>query len=473
MVDGSDMKLRKTLCALVLVTATAAADDRPNILFIMADDHASHAIGAYGSVINETPNIDRLAAGGMRFNNCFVTNSICAPSRAVILTGKYSHINGLTDNRVTFDGSQPTLPKVLQQAGYQTAIIGKWHLKSEPTGFEYHDVLPGQGDYHDPDMLRMGERVKHEGYVTDIITDLTLDWLKDHDPDKPFFLMSHHKAPHMAWEPDDKHAKMYHGEELPAPKTMYADHLDHVGAIHRSGIRMANINFWMKWPFSAPEGERHLLNLSYQYFIRQYLQTIASIDDNVGRLLDYLRETGLDKNTIVVYTSDQGFFLGDHGLFDKRFMYEQALRMPLIIRYPPLVPPGSVNNEMVLNLDFAATLAELARARPPDGNQGRSFVSLLQGATPGNWRTSMYYRYYETWLCPPHLGVRTDRYKLIHYYGLRADLQWELFDLQEDPDELHNLYHRPQYDSVIDDLKVEIAHLQQEYGDQPPQPRRR
>lgn len=463
------MQLRKLLCIPLFLTIAAVADERPNILFIMADDHASHAISAYGSLINETPNIDRLAAAGMRFNNCFVTNSICAPSRAVILTGKYSHRNGLTDNTVKFDGSQPNLPKAMQRAGYQTAIIGKWHLKSTPTGFDYHHVLPGQGDYHDPDMLRMAEPVKHKGYVTDIVTDLTLDWLKDRNPDKPFFLMSHHKAPHMAWEPDDKHANMYRDKPLPAPTTMYAPHNDHTGAIHNTEIRIANINFWMKWPFAKINGQREFTDQSYQFFIRQYLQTIASIDDNVGRLLDYLDEAGLAENTIVVYTSDQGFFLGDHGLFDKRFMYEHALRMPLLIRYPRLIKPGSVNNDMVLNLDFASTFAAIAHTEPPAGNQGRSFLPLLQGATPTDWRTSMYYRYYETWLCPPHLGVRTERYKLIHYHGLDADLQWELFDLQDDPDELQNLYHRPQYASVIEDLKAEIARLQQQYEDQPPE----
>lgn len=469
MVNGSDMQLRKALCALLLLVVTATADDRPNILFIMADDHASHAISAYGSLINETPNIDRLATGGMRFNNCFVTNSICAPSRAVILTGKYSHVNGLTDNNVTFDGSQPNLPKVLRAAGYQTAVIGKWHLKSMPTGFDYHDVLPGQGAYHDPDMLKMGERIKRKGYVTDIITDLTLDWLRDRDPDKPFFLMSHHKAPHMAWEPDDKHANMYRDQPLPAPKTMYAPHSDHTGAIHNTEIRIANINFWMKWPFTQIDGQREFTDQSYQFFIRHYLQTIASIDDNVGRLLDYLDEAGLAENTVVVYTSDQGFFLGDHGLFDKRFMYEHALRMPLLIRYPGVIQPGSVNKDMVLNLDFAPTIAALGRTEPPTGSQGRSFVPLLQGSTPADWRTSMYYRYYETWLCPPHLGVRTKRYKLIYYYGLKADLQWEFFDLRDDPDELQNLYHRRQYASEIDYLKAEIARLQQQYGDRPPQ----
>ena len=334
--------------ALILtqsVMAGSQSDKRPNIIFIMSDDHASHAISAYGSKINKTPHIDRLAKEGMRFDNCFCTNSICSPSRAVILTGKYSHMNGVIDNRTKLDGSQQTLPTLLQQAGYNTAIVGKWHLKSQPTGFHYSNVLPGQGVYHNPVMIENGKKQKHAGYVTDLITDSALAWLKKQESsDKPFFLMLHHKAPHANWEPDKKHLTMYTDGDIPFPATFNDDYETRTAQIknHRLHVGPKQWALHFKRFGSLPEGmtAQETRQWVYQTYMKNYLRCIASVDDNVGRVLDYLDQTGLNKNTIVVYTSDQGFFLGDHGLYDKRFMYEHSLRMPLLVRYPEGVKRG-------------------------------------------------------------------------------------------------------------------------------------
>ena len=318
-------------------------DPRPNILFIMSDDHASHAMSCYGSRINRTPHLDRIADGGMRFNNCFCTNSICTPSRAVILTGTYNHVNGVTTLSSTLDGRQVTMPKLLQDAGYQTAIVGKWHLGhggvNDPTGFDYWNVLPGQGLYHDPEMIEMGERKVFPGYVTDLITDFSLDWLQDRDPERPFMLMCHHKAPHRSWEPDEKHALMYEDEEIPYPETFNDDYSNRAAAAAAAKMRIDRDMTLTDLKQPTPQGltAEEEKKWKYQRYIKDYLRCVASIDDNVGRLLDYLEEEGLAENTIVVYTSDQGFFLGDHGWYDKRFMYEESLRMPLLIRYPQAV----------------------------------------------------------------------------------------------------------------------------------------
>ena len=451
------------------IAQTLGAEKKPpNILFIMTDDHAAHAISSYGSKINKTPNLDRIAKEGMRFANCFCTNSICAPSRAVILTGKYSHINGVIDNAKEFDGSQQTFPKLLQKAGYQTAIIGKWHLKTDPTGFDYWNILPGQGIYHNPVMIEMGQRKKYTGYVTDIITDLCLAWLKKRTGDKPFCLMYHHKAPHREWEPDDKHAKLYEDTDIPIPETFNDDYKTRCAAASQQEMTIEQHLNKKDLKMDPPEGltGQELKKWKYQRYIKDYLRCIASVDDNVGRLLDYLDTSGLAENTIVIYTSDQGFYLGDHGWFDKRFMYEHSLRMPLLVRYPKEIKAGSINNEIALNLDFAPTFLDFAGVAIPDDMHGRSLRSLLQGNTPKNWRTSMYYHYYEypaVHMVKRHYGIRTKRYKLIHfYYDIDA---WELYDLEKDPNELNNVYDNPAYADIVKQLKAGLQQLRNQYKD--------
>jgi len=465
---------------------------RPNIIYIMTDDHASHALSCYGSKINETPNLDRIANEGMRFSNAFCTNSICAPCRAVVLTGKYSHLNGVIDNRLKFDGSQQTFPKLLQAAGYETAMVGKWHLKTDPTGFDYWNVLPGQGAYYNPAMIEMGERKKYTGYVTDIITDHCLNWLKGRQGDKPFCLMYHHKAPHRRWEPGPKYLTMYDDREIPEPATLFDDNAGRGTAakeqdmsiektMTRNDLKLTptrNLTPQQKQAWDAAYGPKNeafekanlegkeLIRWKYQRYIKDYLRCIASVDDNVGRLLDYLDESGLARDTIVVYTSDQGFYLGDHGWFDKRFMYEESLRMPLLVRYPGEIRPGSVSDDIVLNLDFAETFLDYAGVPVPADMQGRSMRSVLRGRTPKDWRKSMYYHYYEypaVHSVKRHYGVRTGRYKLIHFYH---DIdEWELYDLKKDPEEMRNVCGDPKYARIVKELKTELKALRAQYKD--------
>ncbi|MCY3772512.1 MAG: sulfatase [Gemmatimonadetes bacterium] len=461
------------------------SQSRPNILFIMSDDHASHAIGAYGSRINRTPHIDRIAAEGMRFDNCFCTNSICTPSRAAILTGTYNHVNGVTTLDTRLDGRLLNYPKVLREHGYQTAVVGKWHLghggNHDPTGFDYWNVLPGQGLYHDPEIIEMGERSKRSGYATDLITDYSLDWLRNRDRDRPFCLMVHHKAPHRPWEPDDRHARMYEDEDIPEPDTFDDDYANRAQAAAAARMRVErDLNAEdLKVPVPENLTPAEEKGWKYQRYIKDYLRCVASIDDNVGRLLDYIDEEEIGENTIVIYTSDQGFFLGDHGWYDKRFMYEESLRMPFLIRYPREVAPGTVNGDMILNVDFPATFLDCAGVDVPSSFQGRSFRPLLQGETPADWQTSMYYRY---WMhgahhnvCA-HYGIRTLRYKLIYYYGdplgqegavgEKTAPEWELFDLEKDPCELNSVYGDPEYEEVVTQLKAELKRLQERVGDE-------
>jgi arylsulfatase A-like enzyme len=456
---------------LALGAAAGAAEQaKPNILYIMADDHAAHAISAYGSKVNKTPNIDRIAKEGMRFDDCLVTNSICTPSRAAILTGKYAHINGVpVFNR--FDGSQPTLAKYLQAAGYHTGMIGKWHLGSDPTGFDYWNILPGQGVYNDPAFLTRDGRTKHTGYVTDIITDLSLDFLKDRPKDKPFFLMCHHKAPHRPWQPDEKHRKKWENVQVPEPATFddekdkYATRSDAAREATMRIDRDLTANDLKQKPPAGLTGEA-LKKWKYQRYMRDYLACVEAVDDNVGRLLDYLDKNGLAQNTIVIYTSDQGFFLGDHDWFDKRFMYEESLRMPFLVRWPGRVKAGSASANMVLNVDFAPTLMDAAGLMVPTDVQGRSFVPLLKGENPKDWRTSMYYRYYhypQDHRVQPHYGVRTDRYKLIYFNKID---QWELYDLKKDPHEVKNVYADAAYADRVKELKAEMYRLKKELKDE-------
>lgn len=484
------------ILSLSISLASAAIDPlppRPNILFIMSDDHAAHAVSAYGSKINQTPHIDRLAKEGIRFNNCFAVNSICTPSRASILTGKYSHKNGVPAFD-RFDGRQWTVAKALQAAGYHTGMIGKWHLQSDPTGFDYWNVLTGQGLYHNPVFIEMGERKKITGYATDIITDVSIDFLKNRPKDKPFFLMTHHKAPHREWSPDAKHAARFANKTIPEPETLNDDYATRSDAARTAimrverdlkrgdlklppppGLRGTNLTEWQRGTDSELEvvenGQTNKLSgaalkkWKYQRYMKDYLACVASVDDNVGRLLDYLDQTGLATNTIVIYTSDQGFFLGDHGWFDKRFMYEESIRMPFLIRYPPAIKPGSVSDAMILNVDFAPTFLEFAGLPAPADVQGRGFKSLLAGVTPDDWRKSWYYRYYHypnEHGTEPHYGVRTERHKLIHFHRIN---QWELFDLKNDPRELKNIVNDVQNAKLVTELKTELTRLRKELDD--------
>ena len=433
----------------------------------MADDHAAHALGCYGSRINKTPNLDRLANEGMRFDNCFCTNSICSPSRAVILTGKYSHINGVIDNKENLYCPQSTFPKLLQQAGYETSIVGKWHLKNQPEGFDYWNIVHGSGYYYDTRFNEMGQIKQSKGYVIDTITNLCLDRLGNRN-NKPFLLMCHYTAPHRNWCPDQKHSKMYEDIEIPEPLTFNDNYDTRSDAARQQEMTIERHLTRDDLKQDIPEGlsPQALKKWKYQRFIKDYLRCVASIDDNVGRILDYLDQTGLSENTVVVYTSDQGFFLGDHGWFDKRFMYEESLRMPLLVRYPREIKSGSVNKDIVLNLDFGPTFLDFAGIDTPAEMQGESFRGNLRGKTPPQWRQSMYYHYYEfpaVHKVKRHYGVRTQRYKLIHFYN---DIDaWELYDLKKDPHELNNLYNDPSYQDVVKELKTELTRLREKYKD--------
>jgi arylsulfatase A-like enzyme len=468
---------------------------RPNIVFIMADDHASQAISCYGSRLNRTPYIDRLAREGVRFDNCFCTNGICAPSRAGILTGKYSHLNGVRDNDLAFDGTQETFPKVLQAAGYETALLGKWHLKSDPTGFDYWNILPGQGEYYNPDLIEMGRLKRHPGYVTDILTDLAMDFLQARqNPSRPFLLMLHHNAPHRNWQPAERYMTLYDKVEFPEPPTLFDDYATRSRAAAEQEMTIRDdmtlesdlklgpapdrLDEAQRKAWEAAFGPKReafqnaglsgdaLVRWKYQRYLQDYLGCVAAVDESVGRVIDGLDRTGLARNTLVVYTSDQGFFLGEHGWFDKRFMYEEALRMPLIMRLPGIIPPGSVNKDMVTNLDFGPTFLECAGLKKPAAMQGRSFLSLLLGKGEAGWPKSVYYHYYEfpaVHMVKRHYGIRTGRYKLIRfYYDIEA---WELYDLEKDPRELQNVYADPAYAGVRSELMEELARLQRQYGD--------
>ena len=463
------------------------SDSRPNILFIMSDDHAAHALGAYGSRINSTPQMDRLAEGGMRLNNCHCTNSICTPSRATILTGQHGHVNGVKTLADEIDGRRPILvQKLLQAAGYQTAIVGKWHLGHggvhDPTGFDYWNVLPGQGLYHNPVMFELGTRKVYPGYVSQVITDLTLKWLDRRDGSKPFFLMCHHKAPHRPWEPGEKYMSLYEHVDIPEPVTFDDDYANRAAAARATMRIDQDLNRTdLKQDPPAHLAGQELKQWKYQRYIKDYLRCVASVDDSVGQLLDYLDAQGLAENTIVIYTSDQGFFLGDHGWFDKRFMYEESLRMPFLIRYPEEIPAGSVRNEIVVNNDFAPTFLDYAGVGIPAEMQGVSARPILRGEAPADWQTSLYYRY---WMhldaghqvCS-HYGVRTARYKLIYFYGKGLGAagasdetmppEWELFDLEKDPCELFNVYNEPAYADVVRELTDELDRLQAQIGDEP------
>ncbi len=476
---------------------------KPNILFIFSDDHAIKSISAYGNSLNQTPNIDRIANEGAIFQNNFCANSICAPSRACILTGKHSHINGQMTNQNTFDGKQQTFPKLLQQNGYKTALIGKWHLKSNPTGFDHWMIYPGQGSYYNPDYIIPGENGKNKrkritGYSVETTADLAMDWMRKQSKDgKPFLMMCQFKAPHRTWAPGPKYVNMYEDTTFPVPETYYDKFEGRTSAAkkHRMSIKEhMYMGYDLKVPtkpneriaevsrmtpdqrktWDAAFGPRNeafkksnlkgkaLAEWKYQRYIKNYLRCVAAVDDNIGRLLEFLKGQGLDKNTIVVYSSDQGFYLGEHGWFDKRWMYEESFRMPLVMKWPGVIKPGTKVKEITQNIDFGPTLLDACGIKIPAEMQGKSMLPVATGQKV-DWRKGLYYHYYESPSehgVPFHYGVRTDRYKLIHYYQIN---EWELFDLKKDPNEMGSAYGKPEYAKVQKEMHAELKKLRKQY----------
>ena len=498
-------------CTLFLVSSFTGVgaepsekSERPNIIFIFSDDHATQAIGAYGHELTRyapTPNLDKIAEQGMRFDRCLVTNSICGPSRATILTGKYSHLNGFYFNAgPDFDGSQETFPKRLRNAGYQTSIVGKWHLGSEPTGFDHWEVLPGQGYYYHPEFYTPDGKINEKGYVTDVVTDKAIEWLENQrDKDKPFMLMVQHKAPHREWSPPIEYLDLFDDIEFPYPETLFDDYRGRTTAAHdqdmsieismeakldlKANAREHGNGFYNRvysrldkeekvaWDKVLDKRDKEyndpglkgvaLEKWKYQIYVKEFLRCIRSLDDNVGRIQEYLEEKGLDENTVVIYSSDQGFYLGEHGWFDKRFMYDESYRTPLLISWPGKVKPGSVNNDLVSNLDFARTFLDIAGAEAHPSMQGKSLLPLMEGKEIA-WRKYHYYHYYEYpgWhSVRRHEGVYDGRYKLIHFYDLG---EWELFDMKKDPMELNSVYHNPSYATVLNRMKKALENKKEE-----------
>ena len=497
--------IRSLLLTAALVFSLAPQAESkppPNIVFLFADDLTCQAISAYGDgrKLLDTPAMDRLAREGMRFDRCLVTNSICGPSRAAILTGKYSHANGFYNNsNSSFNGEQATFPKAMQKAGYSTAIIGKWHLGTDPTGFDYWHILPGQGAYYNPPMIDNGKPVKHEGYVTDIIGDLSVDWLKSRDKTKPFMLMCQHKAPHREWEPALRHLGFDQDRVYEEPATLFDTFEGRTKAVsdHDMGIERTmtdrdlklvppgNLNadqrkYWND--YYGPRNEKYraanltgkeLVKWRYQRYMHDYLACVKGVDENIGRVLDYLDKEGLAENTLIILSSDQGFFLGEHGWFDKRWIFEESLRTPLLVRWPGVVKPGTTSPQIVSLIDFASTFLEVAGQPAMPDVHGRSLVPLLKGETPADWRKSLYYHYYEFPVphrVRPHYGVITDRYKLVHYYKPDVD-DWELLDSKTNPEETRNFYNDPAYAETVKELKAEILRLQTEVKETMPPPR--
>ncbi len=480
----------RPLLALALLAAPASGRP-PNVVVIFTDDHAHAALSAYGDgrKLLSTPNLDRIAAGGVRFDRCLVPNSICGPSRASVLTGKYSHANGfLTNTKGKFDGSQVTFPKLLQAAGYQTAVIGKWHLVSDPTGFDHWHILPGQGVYYHPPMIKNGVRAKQTGYVTDVITDLSLDWLAKRDMSKPFLLMCQHKAPHREWEPALRHLGHDGDRKYPEPPTLFDAHADRGAAVREADMSIAKTmtprDLKLVTPAQLTTAERQtwdayyashntaardltgdaLVRWKYNRYMHDYLACVKAVDESAGRVLDFLDKEGLADSTVVVYASDQGFYLGEHGWFDKRWPFEQSLTTPLLVRWPGVAKPGTTCAAMASTLDLAPTILEAAGVAPPAGLHGKSLTPLLKGGTPAGWRTSFYTHYYENpgpHAVAKHYGVVTDRYKLIHFYEPKYDY-WELYDRQADPLERASVLGKPGYETAETELRAELARLRKE-----------
>ncbi len=504
--------------AAALVAATSCSSEKNkeqeekfNIVYIMTDDHTAQMMSCYDSRYVETPNLDRIANDGVKFVNSFVANSLSGPSRACMITGKHSHANGFYDNtNCVFDASQQTMPKLLQKAGYQTAIIGKWHLESLPTGFDYWEVLPGQGDYYNPRFIEMNnDTITEKGYLTNIITEKSINWLENQrDKEKPFCLFVHHKACHRNWLPEMKYLSLYEDKTFEMPDNFYDEYEGREAAKTQEMGILKDMDIMYDTKMYKPEGKsrlkgayesfvgrldeadrkvydsfyqpiidefykknpkgKELAEWKYQRYMRDYAKVLKSFDDNVGRLLDYLDKNGYLKNTLVVYTSDQGFYMGEHGWFDKRFMYEESMRTPLVMRMPDNMKQKAKGDivEMVQNIDYAPTFLELAGAEIPSDIQGVSLLPLLKGEKPANWRKSLYYHFYEypaEHMVKRHYGVRTDRYKLIHFYN---DIDvWELYDLKEDPKEMNNLFGKSGYEEITKLLKEELVRLQKQYND--------
>ncbi len=508
-----------TLGLSLICSAVTLAAERPNIIFIMSDDHASNAISSYGgrlAKVAPTPNIDRIASEGIRLNKCYVTNSICTPSRAVILSGQHSHVNGVRTLNDAFPGPEsgtPNIADILRRSGYQTALFGKWHLRSEPWGFDYWKVGPGQGSYYNPVFVSSTEDLKYapgrvkgakrtEGYYTDLVTDYALEWLEANKSGgkkkKPFFLMLHHKAPHGKWEPAPRHKDYLADVEIPEPASLWEDFSHRSEATREQGTsitsrlsgRRTMVGDVQKpnWPAGAVDmsgmTEKQKDKAAYQKYLHDYLGCVKAVDENIGRVLDYLDESGLSKNTLVIYTSDQGMFLGEHDYFDKRWIYEECFKMPFVARLPGVIPAGTVDDtHLCSNLDFAQTLLELAGVNAPEEEkmQGLSMLPVLKGDSPSTWRDAVYYRY---WMhradhhIPGHYGIRDGRYKLAFFYGLQLDANvrgrefdptpagWELYDLEADPKEMNNLYENPEYAGIAAKLKKRLLDLKKQYGDE-------
>ncbi|WP_316817864.1 sulfatase [Pedobacter nyackensis] len=474
---------------------------KPNIVFIFSDDHAFQAISAYKGPLAQlapTPNIDRIGKEGMRFDKCYVTNSLCTPSRASVLTGTHSHINGVKILSDKLDTNQVTFPTVLQSLGYQTAVVGKWHLKSTPKGFNYWEILNDQGQYYNPDLITREGQKQVEGYATDVITDKALNWLQnDRDQTAPFMLMIHHKAPHRSFEKGPDHLHTYEDVTFPEPSTLFDDYSGRGTPAKTQEMTIAehlkldsdlkvyleqNVSGFNKrmneqqrkaWNkvydsvktdfLSRNLTGKELIKWKYQRYMKDYLATVRSVDDNVGRVLDYLDKNGLTENTLVVYCSDQGFYLGEHGWYDKRFMYEESFRTPLLMRWPKEIKKASVNADLVSNLDFAQTFIQLAGGVSPETMQGLSLLPVMKNQTPKNWRSSLYYHYYDypaVHSVRKHEGVANKRYKLIHFYEID---EWELYDLSKDPKELKNQYNNPSYLNKVNEMKAELKRLKQQY----------
>lgn len=480
-----------------------------NIVYIMTDDHTAQMMSCYDRRYVHTPNLDRIASDGVRFANSFVANSLSGPSRACMLTGKHSCGNKFYDNSTcVFDGTQQTFPKILRENGYQTAIIGKWHLESLPTGFDYWEIVPGQGNYYNPDFINMNnDTIRKKGYITNLITDMSIDWMENsRDKKKPFCLLIHHKAIHRNWLPEIKNFSLYEDKVFPLPENFHDDYEGRIAAASQEmGIaedmdliydlkmlkdgqesrlkktyecmlnRMDSLERKQFEDFYAPITEEfYKLNLKgkelaewkYQRYMRDYMKVVKSLDDNVGRILDYLEDKGMLENTLVVYTSDQGFYMGEHGWFDKRFMYEESMHTPLLMHLPQGLNAKGEIREMVQNIDYAPTFLELAGIPVPEDMHGVSLLPLLRGEHPVDWRKALYYHFYEypaEHMVKRHYGVRTDRFKLIHFYN---DIDtWELYDLKEDPTEMHNLYGNSDYASIVDSLKETMLELQEQYND--------
>ena len=505
------------ICILLVCHKQSIADQKPNIVFIFSDDHAPHAIGAYNGwlkSVNPTPRIDELAKQGMLFEKSFCTNSICGPSRAVIMTGKHSHKNGFMNNGNTFNWNQQTFPKILRKAGYTTALYGKSHLKGNPKGFDDWKVLPGQGDYYNPDLITPKGRVRIDGHCTDVVTDLAVEWLKaGRDKTKPFMLMVQHKAPHRNWMPALRHLPLYDDVKIPEPATLFDKWEDNAPPARHQELeidRHMDINYdlfldltadyegtpsqkrqdrsaWrnMKkmtkdqlssWrAFYGPRDKdfheaklsgKELVRWKFQRYAKNYLRCVRGVDDSVGKIQDTLKDLQLDDNTVVIYSSDQGFYIGDHGWYDKRWMYEESLMMPLIVKWPGVTKPDSRSDQMVQNLDYAQTFLEMAGAEIPANMQGRSLVPILKNGKADNWRKSIYYHYYEypsVHMVPRHYGIRTERYKLMHFYQFGNE--WEMYDLKEDPDELTNIYGRADKKSLQIDLEQQLKAIRKFYDD--------